>query len=83
MKNGLKVKQLAKQPPTLKTLIQETLFELSVTKFTFSILSSLKLNFTTNFSTKFLHSGIQSSPLLLIKVQIEVKGLYEEVEIKI
>ena len=27
-KNGLKVKQLAKQPPTLKTLLQKILFEL-------------------------------------------------------
>ena len=27
LKNGLKVKQLAKQPPTLKTLIQQNLLD--------------------------------------------------------
>ena len=42
VKNGLKVKQLAKQHPTLKMLIQKFWLK-------FSILSSLKLNFSTNF----------------------------------
>ena len=52
VKNGLKVKQLAKQPPTLKTLIQNFLAEHWVNNLTFSILSSLKLNFfTTVFGT--------------------------------
>ena len=49
IKNGLKVKQLAKQPPTLKMLMQKILVGLWVKKFTFSILSSLKLNFSTTF----------------------------------
>ena len=44
LKNGLKVKE----PPTLKTLIQNILFGLWVTNFNFSILSSLKLNFSHN-----------------------------------
>ena len=44
LKNGLKVKQ----PPTLKTLIQKILFGLWVRNFNFSILSSLKLNFSHN-----------------------------------
>ena len=52
LKNGLKVKQLAKQPPTLKTLMQKILVGLWVKNFTFSILSLLKLNFlTTVFGT--------------------------------
>ena len=38
-KNGLKVKQLVKQPLTLKTLMQKILVGLWVKKFTFSILS--------------------------------------------
>ena len=42
VKNGLKVKQLAKQPPTLKTLIQKIMVEFWVNNSTFSILSSLK-----------------------------------------
>ena len=46
VKNGLKVKQLVKQPPTLKTLMKKTLVALWVKNFTFSILSSLKLNFS-------------------------------------
>ena len=41
--NGLKVKQLVKQPPTLKTLMQK-MFGLWLKNFTFSILSSLKLS---------------------------------------
>ena len=49
VKNGVKVKQLAKQPPTLKTLMQKILVRLGVKKFTFSILSSLKLNFFQPF----------------------------------
>ena len=48
IKNGLKVRQLAKQPPTLKTLMQKILFGLWVRNFNFSILSSLKLNFSHN-----------------------------------
>ena len=47
IKNGLKVKQLAKQPPTSKMLIQKILIEFGVSNLTFSILSSLKLNFST------------------------------------
>ena len=46
VKDGLKARQLAKQPPTLKTLIQKILIELWVYNLTFSILSSLKLNFS-------------------------------------
>ena len=48
IKNGLKVKQLSKQPPTLKTLMQKILFGLWVRNFNFSVLSSLKLNFSHN-----------------------------------
>ena len=48
-KNCLKFKQLGKQPPTLKTLMQKVLVGLRVKNFTFSILSSLKLNFSTTF----------------------------------
>ena len=47
IKNSLKVKQLAKQPPTLKRLMQTSLVGLRVKNFTFSMLSSLKLNFST------------------------------------
>ena len=47
IKNGLEVKQLAKQPSTLKTLMQKILVGLWVKNFTFSILSLLKLNFST------------------------------------
>ena len=43
-KNGLKAKQLAKQPPTLKTLMQKILLQFWVKNLTFSILSSLALN---------------------------------------
>ena len=49
VKNGLKVKELAKQPPTLKALMQKILVGLWVKKFTFFILSSLKLNLSTTF----------------------------------
>ena len=50
VKNGLKVKQLAKWLPTLQTLMQKTfVIGLWVKKFTFSILSLLKLNFSTIF----------------------------------
>ena len=42
-----KVKQLAKQPLTLKTLMQKIFVGLWVKNFTFSIVSSLKLNFST------------------------------------
>ena len=49
VKNGLKVKQLAKQPSALKMLIQNILVRLLVKNFTFSILSLLKLNFSTTF----------------------------------
>ena len=50
VKNGLKVKQLAKQLPTLKTLMQKTsAIGLWVKNFTFSILNLLKLNFSTIF----------------------------------
>ena len=49
VKNGVKIKQLAKQPPTLKTLMQKVLVGLWVKNFTFSILSSLKLNFFQPF----------------------------------
>ena len=47
VKNGLKVKQLPKQPPTLKTLLQKNLVEIWVKIFSFSILSLLKLNLST------------------------------------
>ena len=43
----LNVKQLAKQPPTLKTLIQKILVEFWVNNLTFSILNSPKLNLST------------------------------------
>ena len=36
-------------PPTLKTLMQKILVGLKVQSFTFSMLSSLKLNFSTTF----------------------------------
>ena len=51
IKNGLKVKQLAKKPPTLKTLINAKNFGIGlwVKSFTFLILSSLKLNFSNFF----------------------------------
>ena len=49
IKNQLKVKQVAKQPPMLKTLMQKLLIGLWVKNSTFSILSSLKLNFSTTF----------------------------------
>ena len=45
VKNGVKVKQ----PRTLKTLMQKILVGLGVKYFTFSILSSLKLNFFQPF----------------------------------
>ena len=48
--NGLKVKQLAKETPTLRTLMQKNLVEFLVNDLTFSILSSLKLNFSTTVS---------------------------------
>ena len=49
---GSNVKQLAKQSPTFKTLLQTVLVEIWIKNFTFSILSSLKLNFyTTVFGT--------------------------------
>ena len=48
VKNGVKVKQLAKQPRTFKTM-QKILVGLGVKYFTFSILSSLKLNFFQPF----------------------------------
>ena len=47
VKNDLKVKQLTKQPSTLKTLMQKILVGLWVKNFTFSFLSSLTLNFST------------------------------------
>ena len=47
VKYGLKIKQLAKQPSTLKMLMQKILVGLWVKNFTFSILSLLKLNFST------------------------------------
>ena len=48
VKNGLKVKQCAKQSPTLKMLLQKISVELRVIFFFFfSILGSLKLNFST------------------------------------
>ena len=51
-KNGLKVKQLAKQPPELKMLMQGILVGFWVKNFTFLILISLKLNFSrTAFGT--------------------------------
>ena len=49
VKNGLKVKQLAKQPPKLKMLMQKILVGVWVKNFTFSNLISLKLNFSTAF----------------------------------
>ena len=55
VKNGLKVKELAKQPPTLKTLIQKVLVGLWVKKLTFNIRKivdftySLKKLLTINF----------------------------------
>ena len=47
VKSGLNVKQLVKQPPTLKTLMQKSLVGLWVKNLTFSFLSSLKLNLST------------------------------------
>ena len=47
--NGLKVKELAKQPPTFKMLMQKRLVGIWVKNFTFSILSSLNLNSSTTF----------------------------------
>ena len=47
IKNGLKVKKLAKQPPTLRTLMQKKFVELWINNLTFPILSSLKLKFST------------------------------------
>ena len=47
IKNCLKVKQVAKQPPTWKPLMQKMLFGFWVKKFTFSILNLLKLCFST------------------------------------
>ena len=46
VKNGVKVQQLAKQPPTF---MQKILIGLWAKYFTFPILSSLKLNFSTTF----------------------------------
>ena len=55
VKNGLNVKELAKQPPTLKRLMQKIMVGLWVKNLTFSILSSMKLNFsTTLFGTTWL-----------------------------
>ena len=52
VKNGLKVKQLVKQPATFftqsPTKSAKLFVGLWVKKFTFSILSSLKLDFFTN-----------------------------------
>ena len=42
------VKQLAKQSSMLKTQLKKILVEHLVKAFSFSILSSLKLNFSTN-----------------------------------
>ena len=50
VKNSLIVKQLVKQAPTFKTPIQTILVELWVNNIPFSILSSLKLNFSTTVS---------------------------------
>ena len=53
-----KVKQLADQPPTLKTLLQKILVGLSVKNFTFSVFTTLKLKFsTTAFDTTFLYNS--------------------------
>ena len=49
VKNGSKVKQLAKQPPTLKALMEKNFGWILSKKFYFSILSSLKLNCSTTF----------------------------------
>ena len=46
IKNGLKIKQLAKQPPTLKMLLETNLVELWVKSFTFPVFSSPNLNFS-------------------------------------
>ena len=52
IKNCLKVKQVAKQPPTWKPLMQKMLVGFWVKKITFSILNLLKLRFsTTAFGT--------------------------------
>ena len=51
VKNGLKGKQLAKQLPTLKKLIQKILLELWVYNFIFSILSSLNFSATVFYTT--------------------------------
>ena len=51
VKNGLKVKQLTKHLPTLKMLMGKILVLDSWLKnFTFSILNSLKLNFSTTLA---------------------------------
>ena len=47
VKNGLKVKQLAKQPPTLNVLMQKNLVGPWLKNVIFSILNSLKLSFCT------------------------------------
>ena len=58
VKNGLKVEQLAKQPPMLKTLMLKLLVGLQVKSFTFSILSSLKLNFSTTRQLNCVYNSI-------------------------
>ena len=45
-----KVKQLAKQPLSLKMLMQKNLVRLRVKNFTFLVVSSLNLNFSTAVS---------------------------------
>ena len=50
VKNSLIVKQLVKQAPTFKTLLQTILVELWVNNIPFSILNSLKLTFSTTVS---------------------------------
>ena len=52
VKNGLNVKKLAKQRSLLKTLMQRNLVGLWTKNFTFLILSSLKLNFSTTVSVQ-------------------------------
>ena len=64
--NGLKVKQLTKQLPTLKTLMQTILDRVWVKNFTFSILCSMKLNFSTQLFLAQLNYVQWNSEKLLI-----------------
>ena len=67
--NGLKVKQLTKQLPTLKTLMQTILDRVWVKNFTFSILCSMKLNFPTQlFLAQLDYVQWNSEKLLILHI---------------